>query len=151
MTTHAFRGGFGTYRYVYYSLSSLIMFLSFYHRSPSLPHFHVCFPEKMTTLMMWPPWLEWTWGRRMRRYWPAWWALWFSRAMINSFSLPTCCSAGSFMQVQMLLFQENCILVPRPFAVAALESSSSMTWLESNWCGQFHWLDWSWMDMCLFD
>lgn len=127
ITTPAFRDGFGTYRYIFFSLQSHQV-SQFYHRSPSFPHFHVCFPEKMTTLMMWPPWLEWIWGRRMRKYWPAWWALWFSRAMINSFSLQTCCSAKSFMQVQMMPFQENCILVARPFAVAALESSS-MTWL----------------------
>ena len=60
----------------------------------------VCFPEKMMTSMMWPPWLESTWERRMHGYWPPWSAPWYSPARISPSSHRTQCSAESFTQVQ---------------------------------------------------
>lgn len=60
----------------------------------------LCLPEKMTTLMMWPPWLESTWGKRMHRSWPPWLVLWFSHARISFFSHPTLRCAEYFTQVQ---------------------------------------------------
>lgn len=64
----------------------------------------VCGTEKMTTLMMWPSWLESTWGRRTLSSSPPRLALCSSPARISLSSPLTLSSVGSFAQVKQHRF-----------------------------------------------